>query len=139
MLRFSYGYTQNSDFPSPEAFIRLSNPGDSTKMTSLLGIVDSGAVMTCIPESKIANLGNLEYSTIEVCDANGNWYGRKTYLVNLFLENQVFGELEVIALPKNFALIGRDILNRNKIMLNASRDIWIYACSETCPFEEGSE
>lgn len=140
MLRFSYENAQTSDFPAPEAYIRLSNPVDSTKTTSLLGIVDSGATITCVPESKIANLGaNLEYEFIEVYDANGNCCERKIYSVNLFLEDQAFEELQVIALPKSVALIGRDILNRKKVMLDASKDIWIYGCLENCPLEEISK
>lgn len=58
MTQFSYGYTQNQECPSPEVFIRVFNPSNFSKSITIPGIVDSGAVMTCIPESKLKTLVN---------------------------------------------------------------------------------
>jgi hypothetical protein len=86
--------------------------------------------------SDIESLGDLTYSLIEVSDANGNSYERKTYFIDIYLEELIFKQIEVIALPKKYALIGRDILNQQKIMLSATSNTWIYACSQICPLEE---
>ena len=80
--------------------------------------------MTCIPESQVSKLGQLDYSLVDVCDINGNIFERKTYVVNLQLEKENFTRIEVIATPKKYALIGRDILNQKKIMLDAPTEVW---------------
>lgn len=128
---FSYGRTQNPNCPSPEAFIIVSNPDDSAKKITIPAIVDSSAVMTCIPESTVKHLGSLSYSTIRVRDVNNNIRERKTYYVNIQLGDYPtpFKQIEVVATPKDYALIGRDILNQLIVVLDAPNEVWFIAQS----------
>lgn len=128
-----YGNNQNPICPSPDAFIRLINPSNPSKFAGTKAIVDSGAVMTCIPESIFSKLGKLQYSNANVRDVNNIVISRKTYIVNIQLENKFFSNIEVIVISKDYALIGRDILNQKKVTLNAPESIWIYDCNGDCP------
>jgi hypothetical protein len=130
---FSYGNIQNPNCPGPECFITIVNPSSSSNISQVEAIVDSGAVMTCVPESIIQRLGNLIYSRVTMQDASGSLSDRITYFVNIEItDDRNFQNLEVIAIPKRYALIGRDILNQNKVVLYAQQQQWILNCQRSC-------
>lgn len=95
-------------------------------------VADTGADMTIIPEKVIESLGNLIEGEIRCRGVNGIAI-RKTYLVNITVGNYNFNRLEVVAIAQDYALIGRDILNKNKASFNAVENCWRLDCSETCP------
>ena len=132
---FTYGRLQTSNPLSPETFIQLYNPFNDSQNCHTNAIVDTGAVMTCIPESTIVQLGSsLAYNTVLLKDANGNTEERMTYWINIILADNEYKNIEVIAVPKGYALIGRDILNRHKVVLNAPGRSWGLGCNEhICP------
>ena len=122
---FIYGTLQSYTYLSPQTSIQLSNPSNNSKSLPVDAIVDTGAVMTCIPESAIIQLGeSLVYSTITVRDINRNFQERKTYFINISIADYEYRNIEVVAIPKKYALIGRDILNRHKIILDAPNEKW---------------
>ena len=126
---FSYGNLQTPNSPIPQTSIQLHNPLNDSQNYNADAVVDTGAVMTCIPESIITQLGSsLAYSTIQVKDVNGNFQTRKTYLIDIIIDDYEYEDLEVIAMPKQFAVIGRDILNAHVIVLNALRG-WGFICN----------
>ena len=137
---FVYGSLQSETTLSPQTSIKLHNPSNNLQNCDVDAIVDTGAVMTCIPESKISELGNsLIYSEIIVVGANGIQRKRKTYRMKIKIADHDCMELEVIAIPKEYALIGRDILNRHKVVLNAPRQLWGLGCNDSlCP-RDGSK
>lgn len=73
-------------------------------------------------------------------DFNNNVCEKKTYFVDILLDSypEPF-PIEVIATPKLYALIGRDILNQKKVMLHAEKDIWIYDCIVDCPLDTNGD
>lgn len=122
---FNYGTLQTSITPAPQTSIELSNPSNNSKSLQVDAIVDTGAVMTCVPESVIKQLGeSLIYSTIQVRDANGNIQERRTYRINIRITDYEYKNVEVIPITKQYALIGRDILNQHKIILDAPNQKW---------------
>ena len=128
-----YGNTQSLDCVSPDASIKIINPDNTSTKRPVNAIVDSGAMMTCIPESMIKKLGQLRYSFVNARDFNGNITQKYTYYINIELETELFTKVEVIAHAKDYALIGRDILNRKKVTLDAPEEVWIYDCQGSCP------
>ena len=122
---FSYGNLQTTTSIAPQASIKLSNPINSSQSCQVNAIVDTGAVMTCIPESAIKKLDkSLVYSKIQVREFNGNIQERKTYFINISIANYEHKNIEVLAIPKEYALIGRDILNQHKVILDAPNQRW---------------
>ena len=121
----SDGNLQTTTSIAPQASIKLYNPINSSQSCQVNAIVDTGAVMSCVPESAIKKLDkSLAYSTIYVRDANGNIQERKTYKINILIADYEHNNIEVIAIPKEFALIGRDILNQHKVILDGPNQKW---------------
>ena len=122
---FSYGSLQTSTSLAPETSIQLSNPVNSSQSCQVDAIVDTGAVMTCVPESAIKKLGgSLLYSLITVRDVTGNIQEKKTYIIDITIANYEYKNIEVIPIPKESARIGRDILNQHKVILDAPNQKW---------------
>jgi predicted aspartyl protease len=108
-----------------ETYIEIYKPSNSSQSQQLKAIPDTGAVITCIPESAISNLGGLTYSIKKFRDLSGNIKELKTYYVNLKISEHYFQDIEVLAIPgKEYALIGRDILNKQKILFNELQGTW---------------
>ena len=128
---FSYGHLQSRTRPIPQTSIQVHNPLNNSQNSNAEAeaIVDTGAVMTCIPESIIRQLGSsLLYSTISIKDVNGNLQPRTTCWIDIIIDDYEYENLEVIAIPKQFAIIGRDILNTHVVVLNALRG-WGFICN----------
>ncbi len=122
---FKYGNLQSPNIPAPQASIKLSNPLEPSQSCQVDAIVDTGALMTCIPELEIKQLGkSLTYSTIKVREPNGNILSRKTYFIDILIADYEHKNIEVIAISKKYALIGRDILNQHKVILDAPNQRW---------------
>lgn len=127
MLTGHYEQIQdNHSCPSPIARIEVSNPYDSkNKLKNVKAILETGAGVTSIPESIIKELGSLQYTTISVrspLDRN-RIISKRLYSVIIELDGQE-NEVEVLTIPRDYAIIGRDILNQYKIILNGPEETW---------------
>ncbi|MFM7441338.1 MAG: hypothetical protein ACKO2V_22535 [Snowella sp.] len=111
---------------SPIARIEVLNPNSSEKrVENVKAILDTGAGITVIPESIIEILGALDYTVIRIrslLDRNGIT-SKKLYSVIIEFDGQE-NEVEVLAIPRDYAIIGRDILNQYKITLNGPEETW---------------
>jgi predicted aspartyl protease len=127
MLTGHYEQIQdNHSCPSPIARIEVSNPYDSkNKLKNVKAILETGAGVTSIPESIIKELGSLQYTTISVrslLDRN-RIISKRLYSIIIELDGQE-NEVEVLTIPRDYAIIGRDILNQYKITLNGPEETW---------------
>jgi predicted aspartyl protease len=112
--------------PSPIARIEVLNPNSSEKrVENVKAILDTGVGITVIPESIIEILGALDYTVIRIrstLDTN-DISSRKLYRVIIEFDGQE-NEVKVLAIPRDYAIIGRDILNKYKITLNGPEETW---------------
>lgn len=127
MLTGHYDKIQDSlSSPSPIAWIKVSNPYSSkNEVKNIKAILDTGAGKTCIPQSIIKELGSSVYTTIKVrspLDRNITTSIR-LYSVTIEFYGQKH-EVEVFDIPRDYAIIGRDILNKYKIILDAPNGVW---------------
>ncbi len=130
---FDYSRLQNSRCLGPECSIQVENPSEPSRSCKVRAIVDTGAVMTLVPKSELEQLGNVkDYGRVYVRDANDNVERKKTYLINIRIADYEFSSIEVVVSPKPYALIGRDILNQHKVMLNAPELIGRLDCQGSC-------
>jgi hypothetical protein len=134
---FQYGNTQHPQSISPDAVLEVSNPANPTKRLTINAIVDSGAIITCIPASVIEMLGGLKYKPVSTVSLAGQQLILEKYTVNLRIIKEFetsafeFRDVEVLAIPgKQYALIGRDILNNYKIILDGPNHTWSIETSE---------
>jgi hypothetical protein len=138
---FMYGNTQHPHCLSPEAQLEIVNPTNPTQKYRVKAIVDSGSVITCLPESVIQRFGGLEYTPVLANTADGKELVLKKYTVHITLTNNdnsnsyehEVREIKVLAIPgKEYALIGRDIINHHKVVLDAPAKKWGLKCQEYC-------
>lgn len=131
----SYGQIQDPySMPSPFTHIDVFNPSSDTHCHKNLKVIaDTGAGITSLPENVIRTLGHLQYTTINVrspVDRN-----RQTamvlYSVCLRIENGITHEIRVLGIPRKYGILGRDILNNYKIVLDAPNGRWGFNCSLT--------
>jgi predicted aspartyl protease len=111
--------------PSPVALIEVSNPSNSTiRVKGIKAIVETGAGITSIPEYIIDNLGRSNYTLKRVRSSlDGKVISRKLYRVVIQIGGKSH-EVEVLGIPGDYGVIGRDILNQYKIILDAPNEVW---------------
>lgn len=135
----TYGTLQTMVRVGPQCSIEILNPSSNFRSCKLDAVIDSGAVMTCIPSSHLQRIGNLiSGEDVILSDANGHKIRQETYYIHLdFLDFKAsIEQIRVISLPgKSYALIGRDILNRYKLAFNGKRKLWALECGPDfeCP------
>jgi hypothetical protein len=129
-----YGNLQTRDCIGPQCSLTVYNPNLPAKKADIDAILDSGAAKTCLPKAAIQELGNLvKGDPILLRDANGNRLERDTYYVTIVMLSHAPIKIEVISIPgRTYALIGRDILNEHKVMLNANLRRWVLNCGQLC-------
>jgi predicted aspartyl protease len=102
--------------PAPVADLRVSN-GSSVETVEAL--VDSGADATCIPEHVAERLELQPISILLVGGAGAPAENRFVYrTLSLRLENIEFDNYAVIAMPIDYGIIGRDLINRLCVRLD---------------------
>ena len=127
--------------PSPITLINVFNPSSNDKnVKEVKAVVDTGSGKTCLPQDVITTLqelGNLEVTTYDVIPIEGKrLIAQKFYRVSLELQNGKLHEIEVYGIPRDYAIIGRDILNKYRVVLDAPSEQWGFKCrwidGETC-------
>lgn len=109
---------------APEVYANLVSPVTGAASSRVRCIIDTGASMTCIPLNVIKELGpGLDYRALRVASVAGDSRG-VVYIVHLQLARCNFGDLEVLSVDLPFGLIGRDILNRYRLLLDGVGQSW---------------
>jgi predicted aspartyl protease len=112
-------YDTSEKPPAPYVEVEVTNPqtGESVKER---GKIDTGSFKTVIPESWIDKLHLIPASEEETRGYKEEIKKQKhyTYFVNISIKNRVFEYAEVLAVKRDSPLIGRDILNQVKLILD---------------------
>lgn len=124
---YNYGFLQGRKYPGPETLIEVISPSPRKSLFKVNAIIDSGAVKTCLPMKTITGYaGNykLPYRTREVTTATGRKEEARSYFVDLKVSGYLFHNIEVLALNREYALLGRDILNTLVLTLDGINLAW---------------
>ncbi len=124
---YTYGNSQGIHIPAPEIELHAAIPNNPSCTASVVSIVDTGAVKTCVPESFIERLRRdnleLDYRWAHATGPGGR-IDVRVYTVDLKVGHTEFSDFEVIALSKSYGLIGRDILNAYRVILDGPNGSW---------------
>ncbi len=122
---FNYGTDNNRQIPFPCIVIRAKRPENPDISAQTEAIIDTGASMTCLPRKLIDALGrdNLVYDELAVAGVIGMQHMR-SFVVDMEIAKCTFTRIEVIEIEKEFALIGRDILNNYILTFNGPGLTW---------------
>ncbi len=104
--------------PAPVVRVLLVNPFNPSLQTQLVGLIDTGADITVVPEEVVARLGLIHQGDILVRDFSRVPSFRPTYLVDVQIGQHWFDLVEVISAPTNELLLGRNIINSLDLRLN---------------------
>jgi len=104
--------------PAPILKVKVSNPHKpEVRMVEKEALIDSGAFMTAIPEDLVGQLRILPAGEISTKGYKEGEQTHRTYFVDVSFNSYSFYR-EVMAVKRKNVLIGRDILNQLKLILN---------------------
>ena len=133
----TYSYRQIQDGcsnPSPIRHINVFNPSSQNQCQRNVEVIaDTGAGITSLPEKVIERLGFLRYTTINAkspLDRNRTIVVR-LYSVCLEIENGITHNIDVLGITRDYGILGRDILNNYKIVLDSPNERWGFNCRWT--------
>ena len=102
-----------SDDPVPALVVQVRVAGlGAGEHVEVSGKLDTGADISGVPAEVLAELGVPPYGEIRIRGAQ-DAAGRAvpTYFVEMSIGDEKLFALEVVAIPKEYVLVGRDLLN----------------------------
>ena len=117
-------YDATFDPPAPTLLVKIINPQIPEKEIENKALLDSGAYMTVIPDDLVEGLELLPASEVEVEGYKEGKQKHPTYFINIAFKDSLFSYMEVIAVKRKYVLIGRDILNQTKLVLDGKNLIF---------------
>jgi predicted aspartyl protease len=106
-----FAYDRAFDPPAPFVDVRVSRPVEPAAGQPVRAKLDTGADLSCIPTTLANQLGLLPARRVLVEGYDGEQTSVVTYTITLEVADARFRYLEVIAIPEEYALLGRDVLN----------------------------
>jgi len=112
-MKYSFNYNP----PAPSLKVRFNSP-TSTHSIEIQAKIDTGADITVLPQHAISELRLIPAGRLSVSSFDGREERKYTYFVNLHFNNFKFPMVEAIGAKRRDALLGRDVLNLLKTMLD---------------------
>lgn len=122
-----FSYDTDSEPITPYFSISVANRYNYRKSKKVDAIIDTGADDSCIPMNLIREL-ELQYTKDTVFDFRDEEVEVIKSRVLIRINNEDF-VCNVTCIPTDVALIGRDIFNKYKVVLNAPSQVWGINCS----------
>lgn len=116
--------TENFDPPAPAINAEITAPLRSSPTQLVYMQLDSGADMTCVPKRAISSIHCLRYGSIITEDFDGHLSTNRTCFLCLSFAGFDFEDIEAIEIDGSFGLIGRDVLNELKSILDGPKRSW---------------
>ena len=114
-------YSSSEEPPAPIVTVKIANP-TTGKSKENEGKIDTGSFMTAIPETWVSELALVPVSELETRgykkEEKGEGQKHSTYYVDIALKGYAFPYTEVLAVDRQNVLLGRDILNQLKLILD---------------------
>jgi predicted aspartyl protease len=104
--------------PAPFVSIRLASLADRSEPVAVPAKIDTGADLTVIPVRLVEQLQLMPAGEIEVESYDGRRATLRAYDVNLHIDQLSLPGLLVIAFSEDYVLLGRDVLNRLRVLLD---------------------
>ena len=111
-------YSADFDPPAPVLDFTAYCPVDHGRTASVRGELDSGAEISVLPQRLVDELHLMPRRVMIAQSYDGTQSQWATYMVDVEVEGYLVKDVEVIALPRQDAILGRDLLNRFIITLN---------------------
>lgn len=104
--------------PGPLLSIKIRPTKRTRPVRVRLAELDTGADISVIPESLVADLRLTAKSSVLMLSYDKTMAERETYFVDLEIAGYTLRSMRVVAAPRDTILLGRDILNHFIITLD---------------------
>jgi len=111
-------YSTEFDPPAPVIGFMVYCPVDHGRAVSIRGELDSGADISVVPLSVVDELHLVPRRMVIGRGYDGTQNLWATYMVDLQVEGHAVDDVEVMALPRQDAILGRDVLNHFIVTLD---------------------
>ena len=81
------------------------------KSSKMWGKIDTGASRTMIPDNLVTDLDLRRTREVVIRTATGMESRHYSYFVSIQIGGVMFDRFEVIAMPREYVLVGRDLIN----------------------------
>lgn len=114
-----YGYLPQLQPPAPFVHVTLRNPVTGSEQRGLPAQIDTAADRKLFPINIVQALELLQIGSILIEGAGGVRQAMPSYPVSFSIHDLPAVTVEVVASPgESWILLGRDILNSHRILLN---------------------
>ena len=103
--------------PAPFVQIQVAHPDRPFHLQPIVAKIDSGADVTALPLSIIQHLNLPIMDVLDVSGYDDRVSTIQTYFAIIELA-KVRGRIQVIAISEEYALLGRDVLNHLRVLLD---------------------
>jgi predicted aspartyl protease len=111
-------YDPDESPPAPMAECNVQNPISGVAKERQKAKLDTGASRTVIPEAWVEELDLMPADECTLYDFRGNGQVHLTYFVDIALNGNSFKWFEVVSTARTNVLVGRDLLNGLKVILD---------------------
>lgn len=122
MPTFVYRYAPG-DPPAPGVLLNLAHPVTGRRAEGIPALVDTGADLSVLPNRLVADLGLLQVDEQVVEGFDGRPRVLPVYLVVLHDRDLPPVEIRVVRGDVSNAILGRDVLNRYKVVLDGPKQV----------------
>jgi predicted aspartyl protease len=106
-----WSYDRGFQPPAPILEVLVRHPWAPDRSRSVPVKLDTGADLSAIPEVVVDELNLLAVRTVLAEAYDGTRSRLRAYFITLEAAQARFRRLEVILIPEEYALLGRDVLN----------------------------
>lgn len=113
-------YDPSYEPPAPVIGVKVVRPFSDVRQSGR-GKLDSGADITVIPADWVKSLGLLPAGSVRTRDFAGKEELRTTYFIDIWVGRYRFEFTKAVSSPRRDALIGRDVLNGLRVLLDGKK------------------
>ncbi len=114
-------YDQTFEPPAPLLNIVIFAPTDTHVRANTQALLDTGAEISVIPDVVVRQLALTPYAVMLVEAYDSRTRQLPLYAVTLEIAGTHLSTVKMVAYPVNYAILGRDILNRFVVTLDGPR------------------
>ena len=122
-LKFHYDEA-NEDPPAPFVSVQVRHAARPERTLNLRAKVDTGADISAVPESAALALQLREAGRLQAIGFDGRVQQVVVYAAQIDLPAGESVQLNVLPIPADYALIGRDALNLLRLLLDGPPSPW---------------
>lgn len=119
-----YRYNQQISPPAPFIHVTLARPDGTVATAELPAQLDTAADISAVPATVIAHLGLVQFDSIQIAAFGGILRTTPSFLVQLTVRACEPVIIKVVgSFEESYILLGRDVLNRYRILLDGPREV----------------